>query len=511
MEPMYDDYLQRVLKARVYDVAIESPLDEAPRLSRRLGRQVLLKREDLQPVFSFKLRGAYNKIAQLSDATAARGVICASAGNHAQGVALSARRRGISAVIVMPQNTPAIKVQAVLDLGGEAVLHGDVYDAAYEHALVLARERHLVFVHPFDDPDVIAGQGTIGMEILRQTGGELDAIFVPVGGGGLIAGIAAYVKPLYPRVRIIGVEPEDAAAMYESLQAGKRVTLERVGMFADGVAVRRVGEETFELAKRYVDEILLVSTDEICAAMQDVFEDTRSIVEPAGALAVAGIKRYLLRAGAREHERRLVAINSGANVNFDRLRHVAERADLGAEREALLAVEIPERPGSFLQFCEVLGQRSITEFNYRFQGSERARVFVGFALRAGHQEADAVIGELRAAGYAVVDMRGNEMAKLHVRYMIGGRGHEAAADELLYRFEFPERPGALLRFLQAIGSSWNISLFHYRNHGSDYGRVLAGIQVPRVERELFLLHLNELHYPFIDETANAAYRLFLGA
>jgi threonine dehydratase len=449
----------------------------------------------------------------------------------------------VPAVIVMPQTTPAIKVQAVLDLGGEAVLHGDLYDAAYEHALTLARERHLVFVHPFDDPDVIAGQGTIGMEILRQTGGALDAIFVPVGGGGLIAGIGAYVKQLYPRVKIIGVEPEDAAAMYESLRTGRRVTLERVGMFADGVAVRRVGEETFELAKRYVDEIVLVSTDEICAAIQDIFEDTRSITEPAGALAVAGIKRYLLRAAGHElrasgHEQRepqrpqrLVAINSGANLNFDRLRHVAERADVGAEREALLAVEIPERRGSFLQFCEVLGQRSITEFNYRFQGSERARVFVGFALRQGHEEADAVIGELRGAGYAVVDMRGNEMAKLHVRYMIGGRAHggdghgagtqgagthggkaaDAGSEELLYRFEFPERPGALLQFLQAVGSSWNISLFHYRNHGSDYGRVLAGIQVPRAEREVFLRHLNELHYPYADETANAAYRLFLGA
>jgi threonine dehydratase len=357
------------------------------------------------------------------------------------------------------------------------------------------------------------------MEILRQTGGELGAIFVPVGGGGLIAGIGAYVKQLYPRVRIIGVEPEDAAAMYESLQAGRRVTLERVGMFADGVAVRRVGEETFELAKRYVDEILLVNNDEICAAIQDIFEDTRSIMEPAGALAVAGLKRYLLRSGAREqHHQRLVAINSGANLNFDRLRHVAERADLGAEREALLAVEIPERRGSFLQFCEMLGGRSITEFNYRFQGTERARVFVGFALRHGHEEVDAVIGELRGAGYAVVDMRGNEMAKLHVRYMIGGRAHaagassaDAPAEEVLYRFEFPERPGALLRFLQAIGSSWNISLFHYRNHGSDHGRVLAGIQVPRAEREVFLRHLNELHYSYIDETANAAYRLFLGA
>jgi threonine dehydratase len=507
---MYEDYLQRVLKARVYDVAIETPLEEAPRLSRRLGQQVLLKREDLQPVFSFKLRGAYNKIAQLSEATAARGVVCASAGNHAQGVALAARRRRVPALIVMPRTTPSIKVQAVLDLGAEAVLHGDVYDAAYEHALTLARERHMVFVHPFDDPDVIAGQGTVGMEILRQSRAELDAIFVPVGGGGLIGGIGAYVKALYPRIKIIGVQPEDAAAMHESRLAGRRVTLERVGIFADGVAVRRVGEETFELARRYVDEILLVGTDEICAAIQDVFEDTRSILEPAGALAVAGIKRYAAR-GAPSGQN-LVAVNSGANMNFDRLRHVAERADLGGEREALLAVEIPERPGSFLQFCDVLGQRSITEFNYRYQGSERARIFVGFATGQGHEEADAVVAQLRDAGYTVADMRGNEMAKLHVRYMIGGRWLPVTegGEELLYRFEFPERPGALLRFLQAIGSTWNISLFHYRNHGSDYGRVLAGIQVPRREREEFLRHLNELHYPYTDESANAAYRLFLG-
>jgi threonine dehydratase len=515
---MIDDYLQRVLKARVYDVAIESPLDAAPRLSRRLGCRIQLKREDLQPVFSFKLRGAYNKIAHLSPAIAARGVISASAGNHAQGVALAARKRGIPALIVMPQTTPTIKVQAVMDLGAEVLLHGDIYDAAYEHALTLVRERHMVFVHPFDDPDVIAGQGTIGMEILRQTGGEVDAIFVPVGGGGLISGIAAYVKQLYPRVKIIGVEPEDAAAMYQSLQAGKRVTLDRVGMFADGVAVRRVGEETFDLVRRYVDEIVLVDTDEICAAIQDIFEDTRAIPEPAGALAVAGIKRYLERGlsstGAiSTREQRLVAINSGANMNFDRLRYVAERANLGAEREALLAVEIPERPGSFLQFCETLGQRSVTEFNYRYHGSERARVFVGFALGHGHEEANTVIAQLRTAGYQVVDMSGNEVAKLHVRYMVGGLAPamDPATDELLYRFEFPERPGALLRFLKSIGTSWNISLFHYRNHGSDYGRVLAGIQVPKADRPLFLQHLQELHYSYTDESANTAYKMFLGS
>jgi threonine dehydratase len=504
---MQDDYLQRVLKARVYDVAIETPLDAAPRLSRQIGNTVWFKREDLQPVFSFKLRGAYNKIAHLSSAVAARGVICASAGNHAQGVALGARRRGVPAVIVMPQTTPSIKVDAVRDLGGEVVLHGDIFDAAYEHALQLCRERGLAFVHPFDDPDVIAGQGTIGMEILHQTGGEIDAIFVPVGGGGLIGGIAAYVKQLYPRIRIIGVEPEDAAAMYESLRAGKRVTLERVGIFADGVAVRRVGEETFELARRYVDEVVLVDTDHICAAIQDIFHDTRSIPEPSGALALAGLKLYVAREQLRDQ--RLVAINSGANMNFDRLRHIAERADIGGEREALLAVEIPERPGSFLQFCEAIGQRSVTEFNYRYHSGARARIFVGCALQHGRAEADALVRDLKGAGYPVVDMTDNEMAKLHVRYMVGGKA-TGLADELLFRFEFPERPGALLRFLRAIGSAWNISLFHYRNHGSDYGRVLAGIQVPRSAREQLLQHLNELHYPYTDETANPAYRMFLG-
>jgi threonine dehydratase len=501
-------YIERILKARVYDVAVESPLEEAARLSRRLGNRVLLKREDLQPVFSFKLRGAYNRIAHLGEASASRGVVCASAGNHAQGVALAARRRGIAAVIVMPETTPHIKVQAVIDLGGEVLLHGDDYDGALERALALARERSLVFVHAFDDPDVIAGQGTVAVEILRQTGGKLDAVFVPVGGGGLLAGVAVYVKYLYPGVKVIGVEPRDAAAMYESLRAGRRVTLERVGVFADGAAVRRVGEETFALCRGHVDEVVLAGTDEICAAIQDVFEDTRSIVEPAGALAVAGLKQFV----AREHwrDKRLVAIASGANMNFDRLRHVAERADLGGEREALLAVVIPEQPGSFLRFCEALGRRSVTEFNYRYAGPEAAQIFVGFALAQGRAEKDLVAGQLRAAGFTVTDMTDDEMAKLHVRYMVGGhaRGIE---HEVLYRFEFPERPGALLRFLQAIGVRWNISLFHYRNHGSDYGRVLAGIQVPPPERADFLEHLNALHYAYVEETTNPAYRMFLSA
>jgi threonine dehydratase len=507
VQPVANPYIERILKARVYDVAIESPLEEAARLSRRLGNRVLLKREDLQPAFSFKLRGAYNRIANLSESSARRGVVCASAGNHAQGVALAARRRGVAAVVVMPQTTPYIKVQAVIDLGAEAVLHGDDYDSAFEHAARLARERNLVFVHPFDDPDVIAGQGTIGVEILRQTGGALDAIFVPVGGGGLLAGIAVYVKYLYPAVKIIGVEPHDAAGMHESLRAGRRVTLERVGIFADGVAVRRVGEETFNLCRGLVDEILLLGTDEICAAIQDVFEDTRSIVEPAGALGVAGVKKYVAREGCRG--KRLIAINSGANMNFDRLRHIAERADLGGEREALLAVVIPEKPGSFLNFCEVLGRRSVTEFNYRYAGPESAQVFAAFALTQGRAEKHAVVQALRAAGFTVTDMTDDEMAKLHVRYMVGGHARDIA-HEVLYRFEFPERPGALLRFLQAIGARWNISLFHYRNHGSDYGRVLAGIQVPPADRPDFLQHLNELHYAYVEETANPAYRMFLG-
>ncbi len=505
---MANPYIEKILKARVYDVAIESPLEQAPRLSRRLGNQVLLKREDLQPVFSFKLRGAYNRIAHLSDAIAKRGVVCASAGNHAQGVALAARRRGISAVVVMPQTTPQIKVQAVLDLGAELVLHGDDYDSAFEHALTLARGRGLVFVHPFDDPDVIAGQGTIAVEIVRQAGGSLDAVFVPVGGGGLIAGMAVYLKYLYPGVKVIGVEPQDAAGMHDSLKAGRRITLERVGIFADGVAVRRVGEETFALCRAHVDEIVLVSTDEICSGIQDVFEDTRSIVEPAGALAVAGMKKYLAREGWTG--RRVVAINSGANINFDRLRHVAERADLGGEREALLAVVIPEQPGSFLRFCELLGQRSVTEFNYRYAGPGSAQIFVGLALAQGRAEKDLVLRSLRDAQYTVTDMTDDEMAKLHVRYMVGGHAG-GLANEVLYRFEFPERPGALHRFLASIGTRWNISLFHYRNHGSDYGRVLAGIQVPPAERADFLQHLNELHYAYVEETRNPAYRMFLGA
>ena len=504
---MKSEYLERILKARVYDVAIESPLEPAARLSRRLDNQVLFKREDLQPVFSFKLRGAYNRIAHLSDAEAARGVICASAGNHAQGVALAAQRRGIRARIVMPRTTPDIKLQAVRDLGGEIDLVGDDYDSAYEHALSLARDEGLTFIHPFDDPEVIAGQGTIAMEILRQHDEHIDAIFVPIGGGGLIAGIACFVKALYPAIRIVGVEPEDAASMHASLLAGERVTLERVGIFADGVAVKRVGAETFRLAQQYVDEIVLVSTDETCAAIQDIFEDTRSIAEPAGALAVAGLKKWVAREGARG--RTFVTLNCGANMNFDRLRHVAERADLGQQREALFAVEIPEQPGSFLGFCRTIGTRSVTEFNYRYQHGGRAQIFVGLALAGGVAEKERVLQAIAAAGFRAIDMSDNEMAKLHVRYMVGGPAH-GLEHERLFRFEFPERPGALLRFLTAIGADWNISLFHYRNHGSDYGRVLAGIQVPPASEADFLGHLRELGFNFVEETANPAYRMFLG-
>jgi threonine dehydratase len=500
------DYLERILKARVYDVAIESPLEAATRLSARLGNRVLLKREDLQPVFSFKLRGAYNKLAQLSREALARGVICSSAGNHAQGVALAARAFGARAVIVMPATTPSIKVEAVRALGGDMVLHGDAYDEAYDRAVTLSREQGMTFVHPFDDPAVIAGQGTVAIEILRQHRNGIHAIFVPVGGGGLASGIALYTKALYPDIRIIGVEAEESPSMHAAFSAGSPVSLNHVGIFADGVAVRRVGDETFRICRELLDDLILVSTDEICAAIQDIFEDTRSIMEPAGALAVAGLKRHVATTGLRDAT--VVAINSGANVNFDRLRHIAERAAVGEEREALFAVEIPERVGSFLAFCQTIGRRSVTEFNYRFSDNSRARIFVGVELRQGAAERAQIIGELQAAGYPVNDMSGDEMAKVHIRHMVGGLA-PGIRHERLYRFEFPERPGALLEFLKAIGSGWNISLFHYRNHGSDHGRVLAGVQVPDKELADFHQHLAALGYPWWDESANPAYRMFL--
>ncbi len=501
-----DKYIKEILTSRVYDVARESPLEEVPGLSGRLGNRLLLKREDLQPVFSFKLRGAYNKIASLPEDERKRGVIAASAGNHAQGVALAARELGIRARIVMPKTTPDIKVNAVRNLGGEVVLHGSSYDDAYDHAIKLAAEEGMSFIHPYDDRDVIAGQGTVAMEVLRQYAGDIHALFVPVGGGGLIAGMAAYVKSLRPEIKVIGVEPDDAPSMHHALAAGKRVSLEHVGIFADGVAVRRVGEEPFRIAKQCVDEVILVGTDEICAAIKDIFDDTRSIAEPAGALAVAGAKRYVQRDGIRGET--LVAVLSGANMNFDRLRHVAERAELGEQREALLGVTIPERPGSFRQFCSVIGLRAITEFNYRYSGPEAAHVFVGVQMQAGKGEKDELIARLRAAEYPVVDMTDNEMAKLHVRYMVGGHARQVD-HELLYRFEFPERPGALLRFLTRMGQSWNISLFHYRNHGADFGRILVGMQVPPPERKEFLRFLDELGYSYREETGNPAYELFL--
>ena len=504
---MPERYLKMILNARVYDVARETPLDAAPRLSQRLGNPVWMKREDLQPVFSFKLRGAYNKIAHLSDADCARGVIAASAGNHAQGVALGARRRGVKALIVMPRTTPQIKVAAVRGYGARTVLHGDSYDEAYEHAQELAAEKGLVFIHPFDDPEVIAGQGTVGMEILRQHSGPAHAIFVPVGGGGLIAGIAAYVKQLRPEIRIIGVEPEDAPSLYQALAAKRRVTLKQVGIFADGAAVRQVGQENYRIARQCVDEVILASTDEICAAIKDGFDDTRSIVEPAGALAVAGLKKYVAREGLRDQH--LIAINSGANMNFDRLRHVAERAELGERREALLAVTIPERPGSFQKFCKAIGQRSITEFNYRYADPSRAHVYAGVELAEGDSERADLIERLRRDGYPVIDMTDNEVAKLHIRHMVGGRA-PSLDNEILYRFEFPERPGALLRFLTAIGERWNISLFHYRNHGAAYGRVLVGIQVPASGRREFRAFLDGTGYPYWEETDNPVYDLFLG-
>ena len=502
---MKNDYLERVLKARVYDVAVESPLDLAPGLSKRLRNRLLIKREDLQPVFSFKLRGAYNKMAGLPKARLARGVITASAGNHAQGVALAAQRLGCKAVIVMPVTTPRIKVDAVAARGAEVVLHGDSYDEAYKHARQLKGKRKLVFVHPYDDPEVIAGQGTIGMEILRQHARPIDAIFVPVGGGGLIAGIAAYVKRVRPAVRVIGVEPVDADAMTRSLKQGRRVKLDQVGLFADGVAVKEVGKETFRLCRALLDDMVLVDTDEMCAAIKDVFEDTRVVLEPAGALAVAGAKAWVERHGARG--RTLVAVASGANTNFDRLRFIAEEAEVGEHREAILAVTIPERPGSFRRFCTTLGARNVTEFNYRIADAKEAHVFVGVEVH-GRDETARIVRTLRRRGLKTLDLSDNEMAKTHVRHMVGGRA-PFAKDELLYRFEFPERPGALLRFLDSMRSDWNISLFHYRNQGADYGRVLVGMQVPRGEMKEFRRFLKALGYPCADETRNPAYKLFL--
>ncbi len=503
---MLESYVKKILKAHVYDIVDKVPLDLAVSLSLRLDNQILLKREDLQPVFSFKIRGAYNKMVQLTQEEKDKGVIAASAGNHAQGVALSAAKIGVKALIVMPKTTPDIKVSAVKRLGGHVVLNGSSYDEAYQHARKLEVEKGLTFIHPYDDPDVIAGQGTIAMEIMQQCEDEPEAIFVPVGGGGLIAGVSAYIKYLYPEIKIIGVEPDDAASMHDALKANERVVLDQVGIFADGVAVKQVGEETFRVAQKCVDEVVLVSADELCAGIKDIFDDTRTVTEPAGALAVAGLKKYI-----KEHQitdKSFVAINSGANINFDRLRHVAERSELGEHREVLFSAIIDEQPGSFLKFCKIVGHRGITEFNYRYSHDKLARVFVGVKTSDAEEEKEVLYGALTDKGYPVIDLSDNELAKLHLRHMVGGHAPELK-NEHLYRFEFPERPGALLRFLRGMGHNWNISLFHYRNHGAAFGRVLAGIQVPESDIDAFHQYLDELGYNYWHETENPAYKEFL--
>ncbi len=498
-------YLQQILTARVYDVARETALEPARVLSRRLANQVLLKREDQQPVFSFKLRGAYNKMVRLDPEALARGVICASAGNHAQGVALAARRLGCRAVIVMPVTTPRLKVDAVQALGGEVVLHGDSYSDAHGHAGALQQAQGLTFVHPFDDPDVIAGQGTVAMEILRQHQGPLDAVFVAVGGGGLISGVAAYIKAVRPEVRVIGVQTVDSDAMLRSVRRGRRVQLDDVGLFSDGTAVKLVGEETFRVARALVDDFVVVDTDAICAAIKDVFEDTRSVLEPAGALGVAAVKQYVQT--HRLKGKTFVAITCGANMNFDRLRFVAERAEFGEQREALFAVTIPEERGSFKRFCELLGPRAVTEFNYRISDAKLAHVFVGLAIQR-RDEAERIERQFVRQGFATVNLSDDELAKEHVRHMVGGRS-ELARDERLFRFQFPERPGALMRFLAAMHPGWNISLFHYRNQGADYGRILVGIQVPAGDEAAFDLFLRTLAYPCTEESRNPVVELFL--
>jgi threonine dehydratase len=487
---MLETYVKKILSSRVYDVAVETPIHAAPFLSERLDNTVLLKREDLQPVFSFKIRGAYNKLALLSDEQRACGVVTASAGNHAQGLAYAARHLGVKATIVMPRTTPEIKVRAVRARGAKVVLHGDAFDEALAYSQKLIKEKGLVYIHPYDDPDTIAGQGTIAMEILRQHQGQLDAIFVPVGGGGLIAGIAAYVKYLRPEIRVIGVEP----------------VVSQVGLFADGVAVAQIGQHTFEVCRHHVDEVVTVTTDEMCAAIKDIYDDTRSICEPAGCLGVAGIKKYVEREGCSGKV--FIAIDSGANVNFDRLRHVAERAEIGEKREALLAVTIPEKPGSFKAFCQAIGKRSITEFNYRYHDNAEAHIFVGVQTHPELDPRDALVQMLEQQGFPVLDLTDNELAKLHIRHMVGGHCDQVT-DEVVYRFEFPERPGALFNFLNKLGGRWNISMFHYRNHGAAYGRVVVGLQVAEADRHKVPETLDSIGYMYWDETDNPAYRLYL--
>nr|WP_010133666.1 threonine ammonia-lyase, biosynthetic [Microbulbifer agarilyticus] len=503
---MPKSYIKRILDARIYDVATETPLEPMRQLSHRLGNRVLLKREDLQPVFSFKIRGAYNKLLQLPAEQRAKGVICASAGNHAQGLALGAQQLGVRATIVMPSTTPAIKVNAVRMRGAEVVLHGDTFDEAAAHARALVDERGLVFIHPYDDPDVIAGQGTVAMELLRQHPGNLDAVFVPVGGGGLAAGMAAYIKYVRPEIKVYAVEPEDAACLKLAMDEGHREgRLPQVGLFADGVAVAQIGEETYRVLRETIDGVITVSTDEICAAIKDIFEDTRSIAEPAGAVGLAGLKKYAEQSG--EKNQALATVCSGANTNFDRLRYISERTEIGEKREAVLAVTIPEQAGSYLQFCRDLGDRSITEFNYRYANSGEAHIFVGIQVSTDADRAQ-LVATLEGSGYQVTDLTDNEMAKLHIRHLVGGRA-PGVSNEVVYRFEFPERPGALRNFLEQLAGRWNITLFHYRNHGAAYGRVLVGLEVAEAERPELNALLEQLHYPFWDESENPAYRFFL--
>jgi len=505
---MPESYVKRILDARVYDVARETPIDEALLLSSRFSNRIWLKREDLQPVFSFKLRGAYNKMYRLKPEQRERGVVTASAGNHAQGLAMAAQRMGVAATIVMPRTTPQIKIDAVRRRGAHVVLEGDSFEEAAARAQRFVDEKGLTYVHPFDDPDVIAGQGTVGMEIVRQHQEPLDAVFVPVGGGGLLAGVAAYIRYVWPKTRIIGVEPEDAACLKAALERGRRVTLPEVGLFADGCAVAQVGKETFRVIRDTVDEVITATTDEMCAAIKDVFEDTRCIAEPAGALSLAGLKKYIEREGVQGQQ--LLAILSGANTNFDRLRYISERTEIGEHREAVISVTIPERPGSFRAFCSALGRRNITEFNYRYTSSDEARVFVGMSVEPGGDDLAAVLASLRERGYHCEDLTDNEMAKLHIRYMVGGRAPDELAAESVYRVEFPERPGALLKFLSGLGQRWNITLFHYRNHGAAFGRILVGMHVPKGDRRAVREQLESIGYRYWDETENRAYQLYLG-
>lgn len=504
---MPQSYIKRILDARIYDLAVETPLDAAPLLSARTQNNVLLKREDLQPVFSFKVRGAYNRLLQLTEAEKKRGVIAASAGNHAQGLALASKHMSVNAIIVMPRTTPNIKVDAVRRHGAKVVLIGDTYDEASVYAKSLVEEKGMIYIPPYDDPDVIAGQGTVAMELLRQHPAHIDAVFIPVGGGGLCAGMAAYIKFVRPDIKVFAVEPEDAACLQAAMAKNKRVVLPEVGIFADGVAVAQIGKETFRVIKSTIDGVITVTTDEMCAAIKDIFDDTRSIAEPAGACSLAGLKKYVEQNGVEGQT--LVAIHSGANTNFDRLRYISERTEIGEGREAVLAVVIPEKPGAYKRFCSMLGKRAITEFNYRYSDTGQAHIFVGVQVNPLKNDRQELVEHLQKKGYTVLDMTDNEVAKLHIRHMVGGHAPAGLKNEVVYRFEFPERPGALLNFLTKLAGRWNISMFHYRNHGSAFGRVLVGLQVPDDERKLVEQSLEELNYRFWEEGDNEAYKMFL--